>query len=202
MRAEPAWLFEPRRATAWIRINLGRKQRYFLFRGENPPRGAIINFLLRDIDDAVSLRIEEPSGDRSVELSFEPRPGMNRVTWDLTFPPSKGERVEFMHGLEGAIKELRQRVPQTSQAALDDAMRQLSAVDLVTEDADRQLDSVRRSLVSKYGSYAWGSPLFPTKIGRTTAEAGAYRVVLTVGTRVLEQRLEVREDPLRSKSPG
>ena len=31
-------------ATKWIKINTGRKQPYFEFRGENPPNGSIINF--------------------------------------------------------------------------------------------------------------------------------------------------------------
>jgi len=200
--AESAWLFEPRRATAWIRINLGRKQRYFLFRGANPPRGAILNFLLDDASADISLTIEDATGDRKVALTFEPRHGMNRVVWDLTFPPSTGARVEFERDLESAVEKLRERVPQASHAGLDDAAQQLSEVDPAADSADRQLNSIRRSLVQEYGSYAWGDPLFPAKIDATAAQPGAYRAVLTAGTRVLEQHLEVRADPLRNRVAG
>ena len=37
-------LFNTRKSTQWIKINTGRKQPYFEFRGKNPPYGAIINF--------------------------------------------------------------------------------------------------------------------------------------------------------------
>jgi len=196
--AESAWLFEPRRATLWIRVNLGRKQQHFLFRGENPPRGAILNFLLADNSGDASLTIAELSGDRDVALSFEARPGMNRVTWDLTFPPSTDERIDFARRLDEAVQTLRQRVPPGHHDTIDDAARQLAAIDPTAEGADRDLNFVRNLLVRDYGVYAWGEAIFPAKIDQTTASPGAYRVVLTVGEQVLEQRLEVREDPLRN----
>lgn len=196
--AESAWLFRPKRATQWIRINLGRKQQYFLFRGENPPHGAIISFLLENDSGNAALTVEELSGDRNVALDFEPRRGLNRVPWNLTFPPSTSEQLEFVRRLELAVEALRQRVPAGRREALDAAAKQLETIGPSAEDVHRALNAVRGHLVREYGAYASGEGLFPAKLDRTAAEPGSYRVVLTVGDLALEESLEVRDDPLRN----
>lgn len=198
--SRPAWLFEPRRATSWVRINLGRKQPDFLFRGENPPPGASLNFRLADPDAEISLAIEEPMGDRRVEIDFEPRAGMNRVMWDLAFPPSPTEVATFAGALETTIATLAERVPEADHKALSEATAALAAIDLQDARTGSELDQVRAQLVTAYGAYAWGRPLFPARMSVTRAPAGSYRVVLNVGDQTLERALEVRDDPLRTAS--
>ena len=44
LNKDNANLLKSRTSTKWIKINTGRKQPYFEFRGENPPYGSIINF--------------------------------------------------------------------------------------------------------------------------------------------------------------
>jgi len=196
--AESGWLFEPRRATTWVRINLGRKQSHFLFRGENPPYGAILNFHLTDASAAVSLEVEEAAGDARVELAVEAQSGMNRIVWDLMFPPSVEATARFVAECEAAMATLRERVPEAHHTALDAAAAALSAIDLKARPATRELNEVRGSLVGEYGAYAWGRPLFPARLERALAAPGTYRVKLTVDGEVMERRLDVRDDPLRA----
>jgi hypothetical protein len=195
-----AWLFEPRRATSWIRINLGRKQPDFLFRGENPPAGASLNFHLAEADGDISLAIEELMGDRRVEVDFVSQAGMNRVMWDLDFPPSPSEVASFVSAIETTMSSLAERVPEADHQVLSEAADALAAIDLQDRRATFELNRVRAMLVTTYGAYAWGQPLFPARMGTSQAAPGSYRVVLSVGDQTLERRLEVRDDPLRAAS--
>ncbi len=191
-------LYAPRRATRWVRINLGRKQSHFLFRGENPPYGALLDFRLSDAALETRLEVAELFGDRRAELEFDPRNGLNRVVWNLRFPPSESEVAAFVAGLEGAMATLRERVPQSEHATLDELAARLSESDLTADDATRALNDIRAELVEAYGEYAWGRPLFPARLAGTVAAPGTYAVRLTAGPESFEQRLDVRDDPLRT----
>lgn len=82
VRGKAAHLFSPRRATKWQTIRLGRKQPDFQFRGQNPPRGALLHVWLMEAAE-VELRIEDVLGETVRTMELEARPGINRVEWDL-----------------------------------------------------------------------------------------------------------------------
>jgi photosystem II stability/assembly factor-like uncharacterized protein len=59
-----------------------------IFKGPNPPQGAVVTFWLRELSSgAVSLRIENETGQEVRILSSPGRPGLNRVVWDLQADP-------------------------------------------------------------------------------------------------------------------
>ena len=55
-----------------------------VFRGANPPDGAVVTFWLRDLPrEAVSVAVADTSGRVIRTLSAAGKPGLNRVAWDL-----------------------------------------------------------------------------------------------------------------------
>jgi photosystem II stability/assembly factor-like uncharacterized protein len=59
-----------------------------VFKGANPPQGAVITFWLRDLpEEPVSVRIENGTGQEVRTLGNPGRPGLNRLVWDLQADP-------------------------------------------------------------------------------------------------------------------
>lgn len=217
IRNQPAWLFHPRRATDWVDVNLGRKQPDFLFRGENPPDGAILHYWLADGAPAeIELAVEDPLSDRRAIVELEPHAGLNRVVWDLSFPSTLRERRTQRERLLRAIRTLESRVAETaSRERLEAIRRELMALDLgaaptVPEDGgadgrfgprpitvDDRLNAQRQSLVDEFGAWAGGRELFGKPIASARAEPGRYRVTLTAGEQQFVRTLEIRADPMR-----
>ena len=193
VRAKAVRLLEPRRATKWNRISTGRRQPALDFRGENPPRGARLAVWFGEVPDGdVGLRVEGPLGDRVRELELTPREGLVCVTWDFLFEPSEEDRQEMRARLRNALASIESRVIE------DEIRERLAAIAVSLEeaqDADR-LNAVRRTLVTEFNAFASGQPFFGKKLEPIPAEAGRYRVILTVGDEEHTTFLEVREDPL------
>ncbi|HET7276055.1 MAG TPA: hypothetical protein VFI91_12875, partial [Longimicrobiaceae bacterium] len=68
-----------------------------IFRGENPPAGAIIDFYLREAPDSgdVAITIHDASGVEINRLELEAAAGINRAIWDLHYaslPAAPGRR--------------------------------------------------------------------------------------------------------------
>ena len=102
--AREAFLFEPRRATRWVRWNRNHAgypgQRWLgdqTFYGDNPPYGAILDFYLEEVpptdpdgeegEPKLSLEIRDASGDKVRSLEGTVRAGLNRFVWDLRHDP-------------------------------------------------------------------------------------------------------------------
>jgi hypothetical protein len=55
-----------------------------VFRGANPPDGAVLTFWLRDLPEGpVSVAVADTTGRTIRTLGAQGRPGLNRVVWDL-----------------------------------------------------------------------------------------------------------------------
>ena len=63
-----------------------------IFRGENPPTGAIIDYWLSDAatSDSVTITIHDARGAEVSSVKPARRAGMNRVTWNLRLPALPG----------------------------------------------------------------------------------------------------------------
>ncbi len=65
-----------------------------VFRGENPPEGALLTFFLRDYSgDEVKLSVTNASGQPVANFKLPGTPGLNRVAWDLRL--TKDVLVEY-----------------------------------------------------------------------------------------------------------
>jgi len=72
-----------------------------VFRGENPPEGALLTAWLRETgEEPAKLTIADASGRPLADLPLPGTPGLNRASWDLR--PTKEYRTEY--GGEGARK--------------------------------------------------------------------------------------------------
>ncbi|HKC11728.1 MAG TPA: hypothetical protein VKI41_06685, partial [Vicinamibacteria bacterium] len=69
-----------------------------VFRGANPPEGALISFYLKEYTgDPVKIAIKAPGGRPVANLTAPGSPGLNRISWDLK--PTKD--LLFDYGGEG-----------------------------------------------------------------------------------------------------
>jgi hypothetical protein len=72
-----------------------------VFRGENPPEGALINFWIRRYTgDEVKIAITNAAGQPVANLTAPGTPGINRVPWN--FKPTKDLLIQY--GGEGPDK--------------------------------------------------------------------------------------------------
>jgi hypothetical protein len=71
-----------------------------IYRGANPPEGAILTYWVKeDSGEPVKIAVEGPGGRPVANLTGASRAGFNRVTWDLM--PSKDVLTEY--GGEGKL---------------------------------------------------------------------------------------------------
>jgi photosystem II stability/assembly factor-like uncharacterized protein len=82
-------LFEIRPAMSWRSIETSSGQEgQRPFAAENPPTGAVINYTLpKPTKDKVTITILDSDGKLVRELEGTGFEGLNRVTWDLRYPP-------------------------------------------------------------------------------------------------------------------
>jgi photosystem II stability/assembly factor-like uncharacterized protein len=195
VEASDLHLFNSRRATKWRKIQLGRKQPYSLFQGENPPPGGLIHFYAKSAGARIEIAIESPDGKRRWTKDLTSRAGINRVVWDLHFRSSDSSRqtmrntllrtVSYLEGLK--LSGAHQKILQQAKSSLDRAQ------------SDRRLNQARRLLVDTFAAYTNRPDFFGPKIGRVSAPAGTYRVTLNSGSTKRNGKITVREDPLGVK---
>lgn len=85
IRAKDLHLFTPRPAFGRNLLpGFAESNGNTVFRGANPPDGAILTYYLKDFKgEAVSVSITDTSGHAVANLSGTNTPGFNRVVWDL-----------------------------------------------------------------------------------------------------------------------
>ncbi|HMQ88828.1 MAG TPA: hypothetical protein PKB07_14635, partial [Flavilitoribacter sp.] len=190
------YLFHSRRATKWVQVNTGRKQPAFEFRGENPRPGAAIQFYLAEpAPDSVTIRVEDEITGHALAWKAPAHAGINRVYWDMAFPPNDEAGNAARYTLEEGIAVLKTRV---EIPALRDSLavveRQLSGAGI----SPKRLNRVRSNLVRDFAGYALGKPLFGSRIGEWEAPSGHYKVTVEAGGSKATNWIEIREDPLKS----
>jgi len=117
-------LFRTRYGTKWLDFSKGRIQSFFKFRGPNPPRGAPIDFYLAsDPDDSMKIEIEDPFSGRVANLTIAGSAGINRVRWNMQFPPSKQEIEAHRTFLAQVHETITQSVRDTKRTDLLEQMQ-------------------------------------------------------------------------------
>jgi hypothetical protein len=86
--AGPAHLFAPRPAEQIRYFNPKAHQGDMVFRGDNPPAGAIIDYYMRDSSAMnAPLAIVDAAGQQVARLQAPHLAGVNRVIWNLRHDP-------------------------------------------------------------------------------------------------------------------
>lgn len=95
VRAEAAHLFAPRPALGYVTMaGFGDSNGNAVFRGENPPEGALLTFWLKSFSaQPVKISITNSENQPVANLTAPAIVGLNRVTWDLH--PTKDVRTEY-----------------------------------------------------------------------------------------------------------
>ena len=183
-------LFDTRESTQWIRINTGRKQPYFEFRGKNPPYGAIINFFSN------SNKKGEISISNLAETNFYSKEinmikGINRFIWPFTLERNENEFNNYKLKFIDLVKLLK-------NIAID--KKNLEKFDFNNKKSFKEINSLRKNLLDKYGMYAGGEKIFGDKIYKNfNISPGKYKITITLENQeVFSDIIIVREDPIKS----
>jgi len=194
--AKDVHLFANRTATLWQAVSLGRKQTFFIFRGENPQSGAFIHFYLKSLPkDKVAMTIQDLQGKRQAPVRVSPKQGLNKVRWDMSFPPTDEEIGDFKARLEGILGELSSLIGSEPEAkTLSDLKEELQGA-----KSDRELIRLHRRMIREFAAYSEGRDLFGPGLMPTDAPAGTYKVVLTVDGHSFTGTVSLRDDPLIKK---
>jgi photosystem II stability/assembly factor-like uncharacterized protein len=189
-------LFENRTATRWQSISLGRQQTFFKFRGENPQSGAFIHFYLKSVPEGkVTMKIQDLENSRQATVIVNPKPGLNKVRWDMRFPPTESETSAFKSHLDRVVDELSVLTEtEVEQKTLSELRERLNKANSV-----RDLTRLHRDLIREFAVYSEGRDLFGPSLTPADAPAGTYPVVLTIDGRNFSGTVTLRNDPLLKK---
>jgi len=191
--AKDVHLFENRTATKWQNVSLGRQQSFFKFRGENPPRGAAINFYLKSVpEETLRIQIEDITGQHKRELVVRGKAGINQARWDMRFPPQDDEVLAFKARLVSILEELETLVSAPDER---DGVKELRSR-LGQAETDRALNNIHRQLTRNFAYYSEGRDLFGQALSARDAAPGIYRVTLKMGGAIEIGKIRIRNDPI------
>ena len=183
-------LFDTRQSTQWIRINTGRKQPYFEFRGKNPPYGAIINFFSNSNQKGeISISNLAETNFYSKEINMIK--GINRFIWPFTLERNENEfnnyKLKFID-----LVQLLQNIATDK--------KNLEKFDFNNKNSFREINLLRKDLLDKYGMYAGGEKIFGDKIyNNFNISPGKYKITITLENQeVFSDIITVRDDPIKS----
>lgn len=162
-------LFDPKVATQWMSFSRGGSRGQFLFRGENPPRGALIHYYLGDNVKEATLEISDREGKMVLPVKLEGSPGINRYTWAFEFnPPELNDEEKKLLDLYVKATEWEER-------------REIG-------------QNISKSLEAR-GLRFTGVNRRTNKLNTIPAGPGVYKVTLKVDGKTVIKSLTVRPDP-------
>ena len=138
------------------------------------------------------MEIQDPAGKRRASIRMSPKAGLNKVRWDIRFPPTQSEIEAFRARLEKVADEL------SSLIKSEPEQKALSEIEVRLKNAktDRDLTRIQRQMIRDFAYYSEGRDLFGPALVSMDAPAGTYRVILTLNGRLHSGTITVREDPL------
>ena len=182
-------LFDTRESTQWIRINTGRKQPYFEFRGENPPYGSIINFFSNsNIKSEISISNLAETNFYSKEVDMVK--GINRFIWPFTLERNENEFNNYKLKFIDLVKLL-QNIATNK--------KNLEKFDFNNKKSFREINLLRKNLLDEYGMYAGGEKIFGDKIYKNiNISSGKYKIIIKLDNQeVFSDIITVRDDPIK-----
>ena len=181
-----------RESTKWIKINTGRKQPYFEFRGENPPYGAIINFYSKtEIKGKITITNSSESNlyKRDISLSN----GLNRFIWPFELDRNSDELINYKTKFINLVDDLKDIVIDK---------KNLKQYDFKNLNSFDEINKLRKSFLDDYGMYANGKKIFGDKLYESyVVKPGKYKLFLELENgESFSEIISVREDPLKTSN--
>ncbi|HKK75127.1 MAG TPA: hypothetical protein VJ953_08655 [Saprospiraceae bacterium] len=193
---KPVHVFRGKPGTDWRRINTGRKQPAFMFRGQNPPAGAGISFhVQKGLGDTATLTVKNIDETYVHSQKVPVNPGLNRGYWRGRFEPNTADVAAYEQVLLDAINTLK---GELNGAALQTELNNLTR-EIRGEKSFRVLNEVRAKMVEQFGLYADGRQLFGQKLDWITAPAGKYQVHIQIGDHSAKGLVKWRQDPMMAE---
>ena len=181
-----------RESTKWIKINTGRKQPYFEFRGENPPYGAIINFYSKsEIKGKITIKNSSSNNLYQKEISIIN--GMNRFIWPFELERNSEELINYKTKFINLVNELKDVVIDKKN------LKRYKFKNLNTFD---EINKLRKSFLDEFGMYANGKNIFGDKLYKSyDVKPGEYNLLLELENgESYSEVILVREDPIKSNN--
>ena len=181
-----------RESTKWIKINTGRKQPYFEFRGENPPYGAIINFYSKtEIKGKITITNSSESNLYKRDISLNN--GLNRFIWPFELDRNSDELINYKTKFINLVDELKDVVIDK---------KNLKQYDFNNLNSFDEINKLRKSFLDDYGMYANGKKIFGDKLYESyVVKPGKYKLFLELENgESFSEIISVREDPLKTSN--
>ena len=181
-----------RESTKWIKINTGRKQPYFEFRGENPPYGAIINFYSKT-EIKGKITITNSSGSNLYKRDISLSNGLNRFIWPFELDRNSDELINYKTKFINLVDELKDVVIDK---------KNLKQYDFKNLNSFDEINKLRKSFLDDYGMYANGKKIFGDKLYESyVVKPGKYKLFLELENgESFSEIISVREDPLKTSN--
>ena len=179
-----------RESTKWIKINTGRKQPYFEFRGENPPYGTIINFYSKT-EIKGKITITNSSGDNLYKRDITLNSGLNRFIWPFELDRNSDEFNNYKTKFINLVDELKDIVIDKKN------LKQYNFKNLNSFD---EINKLRKSFLDDYGMYANGKKIFGDKLYESyEVKPGKYNLKIELESgESFTDTIIVRDDPIKS----
>jgi photosystem II stability/assembly factor-like uncharacterized protein len=176
-------------STKWIKINTGRKQPYFEFRGENPPYGAIINFYSKS-EIKGKITISNSSDKNIYQREINISNGLNRFIWPFELDRNSDELNNYRTKFIDLVEEFK-------DIAID--KKNLKKYNFKNLNSFSEINKLRKSFLDDFGMYANGKKIFGDKLYESyDVKPGEYKIILDLENgESHEEIILVREDPLK-----
>ena len=169
VQSSSAYLFDQQVAIQWMDISRGGSRGQFLFRGENPPRGAMISYYLGEGVKDAKLTIADWAGEHQKTFELKGKPGINKYHWNFQFdPPELNEEEKKLYDRYLVAAEWQER---------------------------REINDKLRESLEKRGQKYTGINRRTQKLNPIPAEPGVFKVTLTANGISMTKPLTVRKDP-------
>ena len=196
---EPLHLFESRQGTRWLRINTGRKQPYFEFRGQNPRSGVPFHLWINKTNqtDSISLNlIYDFDNQLKKQWKVPVQPGINRIYWDMQVDEPITSWTQEIENMHHALEKL-SSLSSLSAAAKDSLSQFKISLAALSPQNKVAYESLRSRIHSVFGVYGvvLGRDIKPKR----AAPAGSYQLEVTSGLFTQRKKIILRDDPLLNK---
>lgn len=176
-------------STKWIKINTGRKQPYFEFRGENPPYGAIINFYSKS-EIKGKITISNSSDKNIYQREINISNGLNRFIWPFELDRNSDELNNYRTKFIDLVEEFK-------DITID--KKNLKKYNFKNLNSFSEINKLRKSFLDDFGMYANGKKIFGDKLYESyDVKPGEYKIILDLENGESHKEIIlVREDPLK-----
>ncbi len=192
-----AHLFPSQRpGTRWLsqrRGGYGRGNLYFA--GENAPRGAAIDFYIKDQPNGpISIEISDAMGSQKTVFEVKQADvGINRLMWDMQFDPPDSQLKQRLTQMQTMMEQIlgRPEVEEEQKEIAEKALEELKQEGLTYRQA-REIQARAYEAIGFGGGMGFGG----RGMGAPAAEPGTYVVKLTVNDKTYTGTIAVRQDPM------